>query len=424
MGNISDKLQYLAETKEAIKEAIKAKGVTIDDNAPFRKYADSIRSIVAETTTNDVNLYDYDGKCLYSYSAEAFLQLTALPSPPYREGKTAEWNWALSDAQEVVRECGLLDIGVQYKFNDNILCKLYLSIKSHDQLTFEIYGRTQTSRINWGDGQEIALNSNITAETYAHTYEHIGEYCITIYGPAYNPIFQILGIGQDGIPNTTLVAAELGKIGLVERGFQNCVGLRTVMLSGETALAGSPFENCHNLSAVVNPYDSNRGKDAGIMKGCASLRVCALNKQNYPSASYFYGCASLRRICFARDLIYSQVNGHAVLAKNCTALTEVVLPSSMELIDDYAFENCLSLTYISIPPSVVEVKNVPFAGCSSLAVIDFSSHTDIPTSNEGGIGISSRCKIIVPDALYDEWIAAANWSNYASQIIKASEYNG
>ena len=29
--------------------------------------------------------------------------------------------------------------------------------------------------------------------------------------------------------------------------------------------------------------------------------------------------------------------------------------------------------------------------------------------------------IIVPDALYDEWIAASNWSTYADYIYKASE---
>ena len=32
-------------------------------------------------------------------------------------------------------------------------------------------------------------------------------------------------------------------------------------------------------------------------------------------------------------------------------------------------------------------------------------------------------KIIVPDALYDEWIVATNWATYASQIIKKSEWD-
>ena len=35
---------------------------------------------------------------------------------------------------------------------------------------------------------------------------------------------------------------------------------------------------------------------------------------------------------------------------------------------------------------------------------------------------NSTFKIIVPDALYSQWIVATNWSTYASQIVKTSEY--
>ena len=38
--------------------------------------------------------------------------------------------------------------------------------------------------------------------------------------------------------------------------------------------------------------------------------------------------------------------------------------------------------------------------------------------------IPSDCKIVVPDSLYDTWVAATNWSTYANNIIKASEFNG
>jgi hypothetical protein len=38
-------------------------------------------------------------------------------------------------------------------------------------------------------------------------------------------------------------------------------------------------------------------------------------------------------------------------------------------------------------------------------------------------GINAIAKIIVPDALYDEWIAATNWAGYQSYIYKASEVN-
>ena len=45
MATINDKLTYLAGTKDAIKQAIIAKGVAVEDNATFRSYADKIATI-------------------------------------------------------------------------------------------------------------------------------------------------------------------------------------------------------------------------------------------------------------------------------------------------------------------------------------------------------------------------------------------
>ena len=45
MSTLSEKLDYLNETKNEIKEAIKNKGVELTDNTPFRKYANKIYDI-------------------------------------------------------------------------------------------------------------------------------------------------------------------------------------------------------------------------------------------------------------------------------------------------------------------------------------------------------------------------------------------
>lgn len=49
MGNIQDKLNYLSDTKEAIKQAIITKGVEIADNDTFRSYANKIEEITTGT---------------------------------------------------------------------------------------------------------------------------------------------------------------------------------------------------------------------------------------------------------------------------------------------------------------------------------------------------------------------------------------
>lgn len=45
MGTIADKLNYILETKESIKQAIIDKGVEVIDTDTFRSYADKIKSI-------------------------------------------------------------------------------------------------------------------------------------------------------------------------------------------------------------------------------------------------------------------------------------------------------------------------------------------------------------------------------------------
>lgn len=92
-------------------------------------------------------------------------------------------------------------------------------------------------------------------------------------------------------------------------------------------------------------------------------------------------------------------------------------------IGSYACYKCYSLTSITIPNSVTSIGDYAFGFCYSLTRCDFSRHTSVPTLVNTGTfaNINAICKIIVPDNLYDRWIAASNWSTYADYIYKASE---
>jgi hypothetical protein len=54
-----------------------------------------------------------------------------------------------------------------------------------------------------------------------------------------------------------------------------------------------------------------------------------------------------------------------------------------------------------------------------MAIYDFTSHTSIPTvsSTTAFDDIPSDCIIKVPASLYNDWIAATNWSTYADHIV-------
>ena len=56
--------------------------------------------------------------------------------------------------------------------------------------------------------------------------------------------------------------------------------------------------------------------------------------------------------------------------KDCTSLTSVTIPNSVESIGDNAFQNCTSLTSITIPDSVISIASYVFNGCSKLKKIE------------------------------------------------------
>ena len=109
----------------------------------------------------------------------------------------------------------------------------------------------------------------------------------------------------------------------------------------------------------------------------------------------------------------------------CNMLQKVEIGTRITNIRSYAFNNCYSLASVVIPNSVTSIGSSAFQNCYGVAYYDFSNYTDVPTLDNTNAfsNIPTDCKIIVPDGLYDAWIAATNWSTYASYIIKKSDWD-
>ena len=67
-----------------------------------------------------------------------------------------------------------------------------------------------------------------------------------------------------------------------------------------------------------------------------------------------------------------------------------------------------------------------FYGCTKLELVDFSQAAAVPAlqSTNSFTSTNSTYKIVVPDALYDTWIATTNWSSSSikSHIVRVSDY--
>ncbi len=64
-----------------------------------------------------------------------------------------------------------------------------------------------------------------------------------------------------------------------------------------------------------------------------------------------------------------------------------------------------------------------FNGCTSLELVDFSDAVAIPTASGATFANTNETyKIVVPDALYNDWITSEYWTGFASHIVAKSDY--
>jgi hypothetical protein len=92
----------------------------------------------------------------------------------------------------------------------------------------------------------------------------------------------------------------------------------------------------------------------------------------------------------------------------------------------YAFAECTNLKKVVLgkTSSKITASTFWFGNCTSLEVIHFKEATGVPTlsGTSAFTGVPSTCKVVIPDALYDEWTNKTNWSAIKVTWVKESEY--
>jgi hypothetical protein len=134
-----------------------------------------------------------------------------------------------------------------------------------------------------------------------------------------------------------------------------------------------------------------------------------------------FGSSTSYFLTFARLAGITSISASAFYS--CFSLTSITIPNGVTSIGAEVFYGCYSLTSITIPEGVTSIGSSAFRACHTLTKYDFSQATAVPALKNSNTfdNINRICKIVVPDNLYDQWIAATNWSTYANYIYKASE---
>ncbi len=223
-----------------------------------------------------------------------------------------------------------------------------------------------------------------------------------------------------------------------DRMFSGCKNLKSISLPSLKTTGFYGFQNCSNLTVVILP-SSVTALNTGLFHGCAKLKE--VNAANVASiGSYaFCGCKELISVSFPNITVIEEST-----FEGCSSLRSIALPA-VTRVGQRAFMNVPIETLLL--PSCIQLNGSNIFGLDGAHCIDFSQKLTINTSlgnnynlthlilraNEvcplqnanafSQTPINSGCGFIyVPYGLVETYRSAANWQNYADQIVAISEY--
>ena len=156
---------------------------------------------------------------------------------------------------------------------------------------------------------------------------------------------------------------------------------------GVTTIEQAAFEKCTALTSIEIPASVETIGDSAFM-GCSKLATVTFEKGSqlktiggrYGSGA-FANCTALTAI----EIPASVETIEATAFKRCSKLTTVTFEkgSQLKTIGHNAYYECTSLTSIEIPASVETIEAAAFAFCSSLKTVTFEKGSKLTTIGGG-----------------------------------------
>ena len=222
---------------------------------------------------------------------------------------------------------------------------------------------------------------------------------------------------------TVVIPANATTIG--NSAFEQCASLISIDIPANVETIGTAvFGGCSSLATVTFENGSQLKTIGGGSSYYGAFSYCtALTSIVIPAsvetieAAAFKGCSSLATVTFENGSQLKTIGGGSSYYgafSDCTALTSIEIPASVETIKASAFKGCSSLatvtfengsqlktieggypssgtfadctalTSIEIPASVETIEAAAFKGCSSLATVTFEKGSQLKTIGGGG----------------------------------------
>ena len=325
-------------------------------------------------------------------------------------------------------------------------------LKSTDGVTWTKWENPATNGIALNAGESVyikadedALNKTATGETNFNSFKSTGKVgcsgdIMSIVNISNSNYDYFLGYLFKEMSNLTH-APELKSMNAVVRCYSNMFDHCTSLIKPPSVVCvnscevgcNGMFYNCNKMTTAPElPATKLANACYQWMFGaCSSLTKApvlpATTLAPWCYSYMFKGCTSFTQ---APELPATTLatRCYSDMFKECTSLTTAPqLPATT--LANYCYQemflNCTSLKRIKMNASSGNWGESMFNGCTSLELVDMTGSTGIPElSNVNNFAnTNDTYKIVVPDSLYDTWIAATNWASIASHIMKKSDWN-
>lgn len=207
--------------------------------------------------------------------------------------------------------------------------------------------------------------------------------CTNLKRVEFYPTMQYLGensFRNTGITEVTFPTHFTGNTHMYVGVFEGCKALTTVNIPGTTTLThycfgNGAFKNCTALTAVNFPAGATKATSfngSGVFEGCSALtdleipaNILTLN------AALFTGANGLKNLTLNEGLKTFSA-GENVSYLDASKIEELVLPSTLTTIGNYAFHKMPELRKVTLPSTMTKLTtSYLFDGCANLSEVVF-----------------------------------------------------